>query len=114
MPLNRPTQAELLDAVAEYLRTPPTDPKVDGFLRRVAANVVSTAQREAEQGANFMAADNAFNETLAASLNVKGDVQALCNALSQGVSADVLSHHISDWIALAGKKLDIDNPKYPR
>lgn len=111
MPLNRPTQAELLEALGDYLKTPPADLKLDGFLRRVAANVAGVCQREAQQGADYRAADQAFQQRLM-QLTGADSLAALCQCLADG-EQDV-HPLLSDWLQLAEKKLAIDNPRYPR
>ncbi len=116
MPLNRPTQDELLEAVAEYLSQPVTDANADRFYRRVALNMVELVRREQAQSADFHGFEQSRLQTL---------LQA-----DEGVSVDALNAQLNDAIAngeqaitpqltqtlleIAEHKLGIDNPRYRR
>ncbi len=106
---NRPTAAELVAAVAEFLETDVRDgPSVDGALRfhaRVAANVLRTVERELT--------DDTAAEPLAA-LAALGfaDEAALAAAIRRGD----LDHHRSDVLAtlrtIVGHRLAVAHPGY--
>lgn len=114
MPLNRPTQDELLEAVAEYLSQPVNDPNADHFYRRVAFNVVNLVRREQAQSVDFQNTERATLLTLLeadTSLSTTELNQQLDRAIASGDLA--LTPQLTDaLLAIAEHKLNIDNPRY--
>lgn len=110
MPLNRPTQIELLDAVESYLRQPVEDPKADGFYRRVASNVLAIVQREIEQAPLLLQQERTLLSDILEK-DCSNPNQALCDAIEQG-SLTLDSQLTGTLLKLAEKKLQIDNPRY--
>lgn len=114
MPLNRPTQDELLEAVAEYLSQPVVDANADRFYRRVAFNVVNLVRREQAHSAEFQNTEHRYLQRL---LNAETNQSTteLNAQLNQAIAnGDIaLNPELSELLlALAALKLDIDNPRY--
>jgi hypothetical protein len=117
MPLNRPTQIELLDAVESYLRQPVEDAKADGFYRRVAANVLGIVQREMLQANDFMAQEQALLSGLFNDLpnESKREYRELNHLLCEKIQQGVIGFNTkltSTLLEIAQQKLAIDNPRH--
>ncbi|RLU00767.1 DUF6285 domain-containing protein [Ketobacter sp.] len=113
MPLNRPTQDELLEAVAEYLSQPVVDTTADRFYRRVACNVVELVRREQALQSGFQNNERQHLKLLLA--DDEDSVIELNRRLHQAIaSGDLpLSPTLTEaLLAIAKLKLDIDNPRY--
>lgn len=114
MPLNRPTQGELLEAVAEYLAAPVQDANADRFYRRVAFNIVNLVLREQAQGSTFAEQERAQLQALLqaapeqtpAQLNAQLNHAIACGDLPL---TPTLSQAL---LRIAELKLAIDNPRY--
>ena len=113
---DRPTAAELVEAVREFLERDVIT-TVEGrvaFHTRVALNVLATVQRELELGT---AHDNAQRARLIELLDHDGDTVVLERELTRAIRADTLSphlrqratHHIRESVR---EKLLVANPKY--
>lgn len=125
MPLNRPTQTDLLQAVAEYLRIPVTelgDQKADQFFRRVSANVLGIIQREIQLGSKFENRETQLLSTLLSDLDAYGDLDqgqnqnhelnlALCDAIDED-KIPITTDLVDTLKAISTEKLKIDNPTY--
>ena len=125
MPLNRPTQTDLLQAVAEYLRIPVTelgDQKADQFFRRVSANVLGIIQREIQLGSKFENRETQLLSTLLSDLDAYGDLDqgqnqnhelnlALCDAIDED-KIPTTTDLVDTLKAISTEKLKIDNPTY--
>ena len=100
--------AELLEAVAEYLaQLRDTVPGRQGFMARVAANVVATVRRELELGP----AQAAAHAARLSSLGVSDDAE-LAAAIRDG-SLDDRSDEVVDAVrASVRDKLAVANPGY--
>ena len=118
MAQDRPTAAELLAAIADFLReeaTPALDraePRL-GFQMRVAANSLAILEREARLGA---AADGREHERLKTLLGRDGTLEELNHALARELRAGTrderdaaLMAHLDATIA---DKIAIANPKW--
>ena len=113
---DRPTAAELVEAVREFLERDIT-PAVDGrlsFHTRVAVNVLATVQRELELGP---AQDEAQRERLVALLQHDGTTGDLERELAAAIRAGTLSDAQHDDAvthvrATVREKLEVANPKY--
>jgi len=118
MPQDRPTAAELLSAITDFLReeaTPALDraePRL-GFQMRVAANALAILEREARLGP---AADAREHERLRNLLGRDGTLDELNRALAQQLRTGqrderdpALMAHLSATIA---DKIAIANPKW--
>lgn len=113
----RPTAAELVDAVAEFL-TERLLPTLDGqltFHTRVAANALRIVHRELTGGAEVADAELARLRALTGVDD--GDLAALNSALAQQIrtgdlstSDDSLRDHL---IRSVLARMAIDNPGYP-
>lgn len=114
MPLNRPTQDELLEAVAEYLSQPVEDANADRFYRRVAFNVVNLVRREQAHAAEFQDTERRYlQQLLDADENISTATlnDQLNLAIANGdltLNADLTAL----LLKLAELKLNIDNPRY--
>jgi hypothetical protein len=112
---NRPTAAELVIAVADWLRTDamPALPGALGFQARVAANALGIVVRELEAGPGHFAADRASVAGLA---EAEGTDRELLAALSARIRAGALDDRAGEVLEalrpLARHKLEIDNPKH--
>ncbi|MEE2733016.1 MAG: DUF6285 domain-containing protein [Pseudomonadota bacterium] len=113
MPLNRPTQDELLEAVAEYLSQPVVDAAADRFYRRVACNAVELVRREQALQSDFQQSERQHLQLL---LNATSDELA---ELNQRLNAAIASGELAltpaltkALLAIAELKLGIDNPRY--
>ncbi len=112
MPLNRPTQFELLDAVESYLREPAQDPKADAFYRRVASNVLAIVVRELQLAESFATTERELLEQL---LRQSADNENLNRQLSDKIlnrEIDFNSELTSTLLKISEQKLEIDNPRY--
>ena len=115
---DRPTAAELVEAVREFLEHD-VMPAVDGrvsFHARVAVNVLAAVGRELELGPALDADERARLAELLGHDDASGDLRALNTELaarirdgSLDVDRDLL---LSDLRATARDKLSIANPKY--
>jgi len=115
MPQDRPTAAELLDAVREFLETDVL-PEADGrraFHARVAINVLNILQRELELGPAQQAAELQRLQTL---LNKEGSIAELNAVLATEIRSGRLDTHraaVMDCVReTVREKLLIANPKY--
>ena len=125
MPLNRPTQTDLLQAVVEYLRIPVTElgnQKADQFFRRVSANVLGIIQREIQLGSKFENRETQLLSTLLSDLDAYGDLDqgqnqnhelnlALCDAIDED-KIPITTDLVDTLKAISTEKLKIDNPTY--
>ncbi len=125
MPLNRPTQTDLLQAVVEYLRIPVTElgnQKADQFFRRVSANVLGIIQREIQLGSKFENRETQLLSTLLSDLDAYGDLDqgqnqnhelnlALCDAIDED-KIPTTTDLVDTLKAISTEKLKIDNPTY--
>ena len=112
MPLNRPTQFELLDAVEAYLRDPAQDPKADTFFRRVASNVLAIVVRELQLADEFERAEQQLLEQL---LRQSGENETLNQMLNDKILQQDIEFNsalTSALLNIAERKLEIDNPGY--
>lgn len=103
---DRPSPVELLDAVREFLGTPPGDR--DRLHRLVAANVLALVQRELESGASDEAAHAVRLEGLGVADN------AALAELARDLAEDdplfaPLTAALADW---ARAKVAVVNPRY--
>jgi hypothetical protein len=112
---DRPSEDELLDAVATYLRAQaaPALEARDAFLARVMANVVEIVRRQHALGP---AGDAAERERLRALLGADGDLASLNRQLCERIRAGALG---LESPGLAGHlwrttldKLAVDQPGY--
>lgn len=108
MPHDRPTAAELLDAVGEYL-VEVRDGVAGrlGFHARVAANVVATVRREIELGP----AQAEAHRSRLADLGVVDDA-ALASAIRSGAMDDRMDEVVVAVRASVRDKLAVANPGY--
>lgn len=113
---DRPTAAELLDSVAEYLfaELRPEVPREQRFKVLVAANVCAVVAREISAGAGPDKADLAlFNELLGEPTD---DVHAAAAELSRRLRAGELDDRIDELSTRleehVGRKLEIARPGY--
>ncbi len=113
--LDQPTGAEVLEAVARYLRETllPKLPADAVFHTRVAANAVDMVRRQLEQGAAF---EQAELERLRALLGRDGTLSALNGELSERIAAGELGpespglmEHL--W-STTMEKMAVDQPSY--
>lgn len=112
MPLNRPTQIELLDAVESYLLHPSEDPKADAFYRRVASNTLAIVVRELQLAEEFSATEQALLTELLQQPEDQENLNIMLSdkILNQEIIFD--SKLTSTLLTLSKKKLAIDNPRY--
>ena len=115
MAQDRPTAAELLDAVREFLErdvVPNTDGRVS-FHARVAANVVGIVGRELDQSP---ALDAAEHERLRTLLGRDADLADLNAVLARGIRDGSLDDRHADIVAHVREtvraKLLVANPRY--
>lgn len=116
----RPTAAELIAAVADFLEKKAA-PQLDahtGFHAKVAVNALRIVERELQQGEQAVADEKARLLALAGS-NIAADTSlgalnaALCAQIESGTLATddpVLRAHLLKSVLA---RLAIDNPKYP-
>jgi hypothetical protein len=112
---DRPTAAELLDAVREFLERD-VGPAVDGrlaFHARVAANVLAIVERELTLGP---ALETAERERLAALLGRDGSVDELTAELARRIRDGSLDGRRAEVTALVREsvraKLTVANPRH--
>lgn len=112
----RPTAAELVAAVADFLEHKAT-PQLDAataFHAKVALNVLRIVERELAQGA---ATDAAERARLAALLGHDGELSVLnaelCTRIADGTVATGDTALRAHLLASARDRLAVDNPKYP-
>jgi hypothetical protein len=115
MPVDRPTALELLEAIQEFLQERAI-PKLSGhaaFEARVAANLLSIARREIEEGPRLLEGETADLERL---LGRKGTLEDLETELLALIREGDPGSRWDDLIALlrrsAEGRLRITNPKY--
>ncbi|MBS1836732.1 MAG: phosphotransferase family protein [Actinobacteria bacterium] len=108
LPQDRPTAAELLDAVGEYLVEvrDGVDGRV-GFHARVAANVVAIVRREIELGP----AQDVAHRSRLASLGVADDAE-LAASIRSGAVDDRMDEVVAAVRASVRDKLAVSNPGY--
>lgn len=106
-----PLAADLLDAVAAFIRT---TPDAEGFHVQVASNALAVADREMRKR---RAADRGIVERLSALLEMAGDSETLEAELSRRIAADEMGLNtpgLADHLwATAVAELEIDQPRYP-
>jgi hypothetical protein len=112
---DRPTAAELVEAVREYLEHA-VWPELEGhtaFHMRVTLKVLETVQRELELGP---AQDAAQHARLAALLGHEGDTATLERELARGLrdgSIDAGRADVNEHVrATVREKLVVSNPSY--
>lgn len=113
MPLNRPTQDELLESVAEYLAQDVEDPKADRFYRRVALNVVKLIRREQATGRSFQQLEHAQLGQLLGNNQITAE--QLNSQLNDAIASKEFAINVDltqTLLYIAQHKLDIDNPRY--
>lgn len=111
----QPDHAELLEAVANFIRYDAL-PNLEGrpaFLARVAANAVDIVRRELEQGQEN---DAALQERLVALLGRDGDLNSLneelCDRIARG-GLTLETPGLADYLwDLTMRTIAIDQPKY--
>lgn len=115
MAQDRPTAAELLEAVREFLEAE-VAPGLEGhigFHARVALNVLAMVERELTLGPDL---DRAEAERLRALLDAEGDLAQLNAELARRIRAGELEHRRDEVVAhlriSARAKLAIANPRY--
>lgn len=113
---DRPSAAELLDAVASFLVSE-TAPRLDSRLRfhaRVAANVLGIVRRELELAPSQLAVQR---ELLTGLLGRHGDPPELWAQLAAEIRAGVFDDRQEELTAvlrtITAQKLAIANPEYP-
>lgn len=115
MAQDRPTAAELLEAVREFLEAEVTPGLAGhtGFHARVALNVIAMVERELTLGPDL---DRAEAERLRALLDAEGDLAQLNAELARRLRAGELDHRREEVVAhlriSARAKLAIANPRY--
>lgn len=121
MPLNRPSQSELLEALAEYLAAPVSDAGADRFYRRVAFNMVNLIQREQQLGNGFAEQEQQLLHSLLQTAlpptqrPPEQNLDELNAELNQAIAnGDLpLTPALSQiLLTIAELKLTIDNPRY--
>ena len=112
---DRPTAAELVAAVREYLERDvmtATEGRV-AFHARVAVNVLGMVERELELGPTQDAAEH---ERLVLLLGRDGTIRELTEALAHGIRDGSLDLPWSDTVesvrATVRAKLEVANPRY--
>lgn len=112
---DRPTAAELVAAVREYLERDvmvATEGRV-AFHARVAVNVLGMVERELELGAKQDAEEH---DRLVALLGRDGTVRELTEVLARGIRDSSLDLPWSDTVAAVQEtvraKLEVANPRY--
>jgi len=115
MPTDRPTAAELVEAVREFL-TGQVAPNVDGqlaFHARVAANALAIVERELAQSAAMNEAEWA---RLVALLGRDGDLETLNRELAQRIRSGDLDNQRAEVLAhlrqTCADKLALANPRH--
>lgn len=111
----RPTTAELVEAVREFLEGE-VQPKLEGstaFHARVAVNVLRIVERELAQGGALAAAEQARLETLLGADGELGDLNARLVEAIRGGELDVDSPGLVDHLrATVMGRVGVDNPRY--
>lgn len=110
---NRPTAAELVEAVAHWVRTEALPAM--GYHARVAANALDIVHRELAAGPSYFDEDRAALRAL-----LDGPAPDADRELLAAVSARIRSGGLDDRFAevlaalrpLARRKLALDNPRY--
>jgi hypothetical protein len=117
MPTDRPTAAELVEAVREFL-TEQIAPNVEGqlaFHARVAGNALAIVERELAGGRAMDAGEQA---RLAAILGHDGDLVDLNRELAAKIRAGELNDKRAEILAhlrrTSADKLALANPRYAR
>ena len=112
---DRPTAAELVAAVREYLERdvmPGTEGRI-AFHARVAANVLGMVERELELGPGQ---DGEERARLAALLGHDGTVRELTDELARSIRDGSLAASWEDAVAVVRAsvraKLEVANPRY--
>jgi hypothetical protein len=115
MTQDRPTAAELLASVREFLDGE-VRPVLDGrlaFHARVAVNALGIVERELRDGARLAAAERARASAL---LGVDGDARTLEKLLARSLRDGSVDHRRSDVVAhvraTVREKLEVANPAY--
>ncbi len=115
MAQDRPTAAELIEAVREFIAGPVTA-ALSGqaaFHARVATNVLAMVERELEHGP---ASDAAEAARLKALLGRDGSLAELNTALAQAIRDGALDHRRAELLdhlrRTSRDKLSIANPRY--
>jgi Domain of unknown function (DUF6285) len=115
MPHERPDAKELIEAVTEFLteRVVPSLPGQGGFHARVAANGLTIALRELEQGPALTAQEQTRLQSI---LGHNGEADVLNTELVENIRAGKLPADRSELLAhlraTVRDKLLISNPKY--
>lgn len=113
MPLNRPTADELKTAIAHYNASPDSDPKVDGYYRKIIAHLDALLEREAALGEGFRQEEQSRLAFAAELLALpETSLTSLCDRLAEGGLDGLLPAILELWLPLAKEKLAIDNPRY--
>ena len=112
MPLNRPTQDELLEAVTEYLNQPVHDAKADGFYRRVAANVLNVVRREQQLAPSFEQKETELLQNLLDCDKAREDLNAQLQAKIENGEMAITEQLTETLLEISRLKLGIDNPRY--
>lgn len=117
MARNRPTAAELIEAVTEFLETEVdaevTTPDVK-FRLRVARNVLDIVARECRSGVEHdQSEQNALQKLLGEeSSDLSNLNEALCEQLRRGDFDNRLDELLPVLTDITMDKLSIDNPRY--
>lgn len=117
MARNRPTDAELIEAVSEFLETevaPGIERSDVRFRLRVALNVLGIVSRECRSGATHDERERVALQALLASDEANLDElnKDLCERVRRG---DLDAHHdelVDVLTRITLDKLSIDNPRY--
>lgn len=117
MPLNRPTDSELVEAVSEFLQNeiaPLIDRSDVRFRLKIANNVLGIIRRNLESGAEYTARECVALTQLTQSRD--GDIEdlnkTLCKMIRDGQFDDRLGELAKALIEPTLDKLAIDNPRY--
>ncbi len=111
----RPTAAELIEAVREFVAGPVTAALSDqaAFHARVATNVLAMVERELELGPALEAAETARLEAL---LGRDGSLAELTAVLARAIRDGALDHRLAEVLdhlrRTSREKLTITNPRY--
>lgn len=117
MARNRPTDAELIESVSEFLATE-VEPEIGKsdvkFRLRVAMNVLDIVSRECQSGATHDASEQVALQSLLDSKSTNLDElnEVLCKRIRRG---DFDARHdelIEVLTRITTNKLSIDNPRY--
>jgi hypothetical protein len=115
MPMNRPSAAELLDAMSKSLQSAePADPATSAFGRRIAVNVLKILEREATLGPSFLRDEQ---QRLRHYLGRDGDLAELNADLCDRIASGAEDARWQELVALLRlttlDKLAVDNPRFP-